>query len=112
MFIYAVNLKCKIVKFLFIREGPGIHTNKSLSIISIILNQIDGIMEEEENEEDLAVKHIKKYIDEHYLEDLTLEEISETLNVSSLKMLPVMLYSIHYESQDWKVSISAYKCTI
>lgn len=53
-----------------------------LSIISIILKQINRTIEQEENEEDLAVKHIKKYIDEHYLEEITLEEISETLNVS------------------------------
>lgn len=53
-----------------------------LSLITLILNQIDRNVDVKEDENDLAVNHIKKYIDEHYSEELTLEGISETLNVS------------------------------
>lgn len=54
-----------------------------LSIISIILKQINRTIEQTENEKDFTVKNIKKYIDKYYLEELTLDEISETLKVSS-----------------------------
>lgn len=53
-----------------------------LSLITLILKQIDRNIDVEEDEDDLAVKYIKKYIDEHYSEELTLEGISEILNVS------------------------------
>ncbi|HEY8803678.1 MAG TPA: AraC family transcriptional regulator [Clostridium sp.] len=53
-----------------------------MALITLILKQIDRNIDTEENNEYLEVKHIKKYIDEHYSEDLTLEYIRETLNVS------------------------------
>lgn len=52
------------------------------SLIIIILKQVNKTADSEKNEEDILGQRIKNYIDAHYAEDLTLEYISETLNIS------------------------------
>ena len=52
------------------------------SLITIILNQIDKPKSEKEITEHSIGNHIKKYIDDHYFEDLTLDSISDELNIS------------------------------
>ena len=61
-------------------EEIGHHLLQSL--ISIILNQLDKPREQEESTEHFIGKRIKKYIDDHYSEDLTLESIGSKLHIS------------------------------
>jgi AraC-like DNA-binding protein/mannose-6-phosphate isomerase-like protein (cupin superfamily) len=52
------------------------------SLITIILKQVDGAGVLEVVNEDMLGKNIKRYIDEHCFEDLTLECISRALHIS------------------------------
>jgi len=52
------------------------------TLIAMILNQIDKPKSQKNITEYSIGNRIKKYIDDHYFEDLTLENISEKLNIS------------------------------
>ena len=66
------------------------------ALIVIILKQINSYKKSEENEEYILWQRIKKYIDEHYFEDLTLESISKELNISVSYMCHVFKKTTGY----------------
>jgi len=66
------------------------------SLLNIILKQVDGSVELEEAQEDVLAKKIKEYIDEHYLEDLTLEQISKDVHVSASYLCNIFKRTTNY----------------
>ena len=64
-------------------DAENICHNMLNSLISIILNQLDKSECQVETSERFIGNRIKKYIDAHFLEDLTLEGISNQLHISS-----------------------------
>ncbi len=66
------------------------------SLISIILNQLDKSEDQLKTSERFIGSRIKKYIDDHYLEDLTLEGISNKLYISSSHLCKAFKKSTGY----------------
>lgn len=64
------------------KGSEGICHYLLLALIKIIRNQINKDVEPEQNDEDILGIRIKKYIDQHYSEELTLESISNAVNIS------------------------------
>lgn len=84
--LYIENLfQMMYSQIYFERNGAEeISHNLLYALITIILNQIDRDNNCKMNteEEDILGKRIKKYIDDHYFEDLTLESIGQAMNIS------------------------------
>lgn len=52
------------------------------SLITIILFQLPHIAKEQQNKRDQVLNHVKDYIDHHYIEDLSVDKLSQLANMS------------------------------
>lgn len=70
--------------------------NLLYALLTIILKQVDSHTQTEEDEENILTNRIKKYIDEHYYEEITLESISYAMNISISYMCHVFKKATAY----------------